>query len=174
MTVCDFAEATAVQRAARWLGATGPGSWVFKRTLHHVDRIGHRVAPHRQTFSGWVAGAPVGMLTSIGARSGLPRTVPLLAVPLEEGWGVIASCFGQERPPAWYHNLLANPEATFELDDLVHVVVAELVAGEDRARLRARAIAIHPGYAVYEQRAGGRDLGFFLLRPVGVAGPERK
>ncbi|EWT02455.1 nitroreductase [Intrasporangium oryzae NRRL B-24470] len=165
MAVRVFEEATATQRAVRWFGATGPGSWLLKRTLHHVDRAGHRLAPHRRTFSGWIAGAPVGMLTTTGARSGLPRTVPLLMLPFEEGWGVIASCFGQERPPAWYFNLLATPEATLELDDVTHAVVAEHITGDERDRLRELAVSVYPGYAVYEQRAGGRDLGFFLLRP---------
>lgn len=172
MAVRVFDEATATQRAVRWFGATAPGSWVLKRTLHHVDRIGHRIAPHRQTFSGWIAGAPVGMLTTTGARTGRPHTVPLLALPFEEGWGVIASCFGQERPPAWYFNLLAIPEATLELDDVIHEVVAQLITGEERARLRTLAVSIYPGYAVYERRAGGRDLGFFLLRPAMVAREE--
>ncbi|WP_323100444.1 nitroreductase/quinone reductase family protein [Intrasporangium sp. YIM S08009] len=170
-----FDQANAFQRGLRRFSATAPGSWFFKRVLHHLDLVGHRLAPGRPAVSTVLAGIPVGLLTTSGARSGQPRTVPLLAVPLDDGWGLIASRFGSERPPAWYFNLRADPRATFEVDGVAHPVHAEQLVGPDRERVRRAALAIYPGYAVYEDRAGGRDLGFFVLRPatpVPDAGPD--
>ncbi len=162
--VSSFDQANAVQRGLRRFSATGPGSWLFRRVLHHLDLIGHRLAPRRPALSTVLAGIPVGLLTTTGARSGEPRTVPLLAVPLDDGWGLIASRFGSERPPAWYFNLQAEPRASFEVDGVTHPVRAEQLVGPDRERVRYAALAIYPGYAVYEDRAG-RDLGFFVLHP---------
>ena len=163
--VSTFDQANAAQRAVRRFSASGPGSWLFKRILHHLDLLGHRIAPGRPAVSAVLAGIPVGLLTTTGASSGEPRTVPLLAVPLDDGWGLIASRFGSEHPPGWYFNLRAHPRATFEVDGVAHAVRAEQLAGPDRERVRAAALAIYPGYAVYETRAGGRDLGFFVLHP---------
>src|SRR5690242_20754576 len=81
-------EANPVQRALRRLVASRPGAWVSKRVLHRLDGLGHRLAPGRTLPSQWLAAVPVGMLTTTGARSAQPRTVPLMLAPLEDGWGV--------------------------------------------------------------------------------------
>ena len=159
-------EANAIQRALRRLIASRPGAWVGKRVLHRLDLVVHRIAPHRAPPSQWLAAVPIGLLTTTGARSGQPRTVPLMRAPLEVGWGVVASHYGSERPPGWYFNLRAHPDATLELDGVVPRVRAEQVHGEDRERVRRAALAYYSGYTAYEQRAGGRDLGFFVLHPV--------
>jgi deazaflavin-dependent oxidoreductase (nitroreductase family) len=153
------------QRALRWLVASRAGAWVSKRTLHRLDLLAYRLAPGRAAPSQVLAGVPVGRLTTTGARSGQPRTVPLLVVPLDDGWGVIASRYGSERPPAWYFNLRAHPRASLEVDGITHRVRAEQVHGPDRERVREAALACYRGYAAYEARAGGRDLGFFVLHP---------
>ena len=95
-------QANPVQRALRALVASRPGAWVGKRVLHRLDLVAHRLAPGRTTPSQWLAGVPVGLLTTTGARTGQPRTVPLMLAPLDEGWGVIASHYGSEQPPGWY------------------------------------------------------------------------
>lgn len=158
-------EANPVQRALRGLVASRPGAWVSRRVLHRMDGLAHRFAPGRTLPSQWLAAVPVGMLTTTGARSGLPRTVPLMLAPLEDGWGVIASSYGSERPPAWYFNLRAHPRATLEVDGVRHPVRAVQVQGPERERVREAALAYYRGYTAYETRAGGRDLGFFVLHP---------
>ena len=158
-------EANAVQRALRRFVASRHGAWVSKRVLHRLDLVAHRIAPHHAPPSQWLAAVPIGLLTTTGARSGEPRTVPLMLAPLDDGWGVIASHYGSTRPPAWYFNLRAHPDATLELDGVVHRVRAEQVQGADRERVRQAALAYHSGYTAYEERAGGRDLGFFVLHP---------
>ena len=158
-------EANAIQRALRRLIASRPGAWAGKRVLHRLDLVAHRIAPHRTPPSQWLAAVPIGLLTTTGARSGAPRTVPLMLAPLDDGWGVIASHYGSARPPAWFFNLRANPDATLEIDGVVHRVRAEQVHGQDRERVRAAALAYYSGYTAYEERAGGRDLGFFVPRP---------
>lgn len=158
-------EANPVQRSLRAIIASRPGAWVGKRVLHRLDLVARRLLPRRTVPSQWLAAVPVGMLTTVGARSGQPRTVPLMLAPLDEGWGVIASHYGSQRPPGWYFNLRAHPYAALEVDGVVHRVRAEQVQGVDRERVRAAALRWYAGYTAYEQRAGGRDLGFFVLHP---------
>jgi deazaflavin-dependent oxidoreductase (nitroreductase family) len=89
--------------------AWAPVSWFYARTLHHIDGVVYRLTRGRATFVSWVAGLPIVMLTTTGAKSGRRHTCPLVALPDGDRMVVIASNYGQYRNPAWYHNLRANP-----------------------------------------------------------------
>src|SRR5258708_37545542 len=75
--------------------------------------------------TGDMAGRGLLILTTTGARSGEPRSVVLGFGRQGDRLVVIASDNGAPKAPAWYHNLLANPNATIEL------------AGPDRFEVRA-------------------------------------
>lgn len=165
VAVRSYDEASALQRVLRRFSASAPGSWVLRRTLHHLDGAVHRISGHRITVAGSVVGIPTAMLTTTGARTGRRRTVPVLAVAVPGGWGLVGSSFGQEHHPGWYHNLRANPNAVLEVDGQRIEVVARQVQGSERDAVREAALRIYPGYVVYEQRASHRDLGYFVLRP---------
>jgi hypothetical protein len=66
-----------VQKAA----AIIPMSFVPPRALPGLDREIFRLSRGRTTFSAWVSGLPIVMLTTTGARTGQPRTLPVLALP---------------------------------------------------------------------------------------------
>src|SRR5690242_5297962 len=100
-----------LQRMMQHIGASRPGAWLFARTLHPLDRVLMRISRGRVSVPGVLTGLPVVMLTTIGAKSGKPRTVPLVGLGDGDKVIVIASNFGQAHHPAWYHNLRANPEA---------------------------------------------------------------
>ncbi|MBK9476377.1 MAG: nitroreductase family deazaflavin-dependent oxidoreductase [Tetrasphaera sp.] len=165
MPVHTLAEATQLERAIRRFGSSRAGSWIFSRTLHHLDRLSTRLAPNRPVVTEVLAGLPVGMLTTTGAKSGKPRTVPLVVIPIERGWGVIASSFGNERNPGWYWNLRAHPRATLDVHGTTHAVLAELVSGAERDRIHAQAMAFYRGYAIYATRARHREIPIFALLP---------
>ena len=95
-----YTRANAFQRAIRRLAASGPGSWMFARILHKVDRPVFRLTRGRATVGSLVSGLPVVMLTTTGARTGKPRTVPILGLPTADGLAVIASNWGRKHPPA--------------------------------------------------------------------------
>jgi deazaflavin-dependent oxidoreductase (nitroreductase family) len=63
------------------------------------------------TFSAIAGGQPVLTVTTTGARTGQPRTTPLLGVPAGDDIALIGSSFGRPRNPGWYYNLRANPKA---------------------------------------------------------------
>ena len=103
------------RRLMRMSGTVRPISWFYARALHHIDHVIYRLTRGRATFTSWVAGLPVLMLTTTGARSGRRRTLPVLGVPHDGGLVVIASNYGQDHNPAWYYNLRAQPEASDQL-----------------------------------------------------------
>lgn len=163
----SFADANPLQKGLRRFAASGPGSWVFSRTLHHVDKPVFRATGGRHTFASLVAGLPVVMLTTTGAKSGQPRTVPLLGIPVDDGGvAVIASNFGQHRHPAWLVNLRAHPEAEMALPGGAPARVRAVeVDGERRAQIWAHGLRVYPGFGTYEQRAAHRDIAVVVLEP---------
>jgi deazaflavin-dependent oxidoreductase (nitroreductase family) len=86
------------------------------------------------------AGRDLLLLTTTGAKSGQQRTSPLLYFTDDDRLYVIASQAGAPNHPGWYHNLLANPEATVEIGDERHPVRAKTAEGADRDRLFAAAV----------------------------------
>lgn len=158
-----YDRANALQRSMRSFAASGPGSWMFARVLHRIDRPIHRLTSGRQTLATMLSGLPVVMLTTTGARSGLSRTVPVVGLPSSEGLAVIASNYGQARHPAWYHNLLATPTGEVTIDGVRRPFRARLAQGEARERIWQEGLRVYPGWSQYERRAAHREIAIFVL-----------
>ena len=75
------------------------------------------------------------LLTTVGARTGRPRTTPMMFMRDGDRVVVYASNVGAPRHPAWYHNLLAHPEVSVELGTERFGAVARVTSGEERERL---------------------------------------
>jgi deazaflavin-dependent oxidoreductase (nitroreductase family) len=161
-----YERANPVQRALRRVGATTAGSWLFARVLHHIDRPVYRLTRGRHTFASLATGLPVVMLTTTGARSGRPRSVPVLGLPTPDGLVVIASNYGQRGHPAWYYNLRSNPVGEVAVDGESRRFRAREAEGEQRARIWAGGLKTYPGWAVYERRASHRRIAVFVLETV--------
>ena len=159
----SYARANPFQRALRRFAASAPGSWLFARVMHHVDRPVYRLTGGRHTFASLISGLPVAMLTTTGAKSGLPRTVPVLGLPTTGGLAVIASNFGQRHHPAWYYNLRAKPEGEVTVDGARHEFRSHVAQGEERARIWQQGLKVYPGWKQYERRASNRDICVFVL-----------
>jgi deazaflavin-dependent oxidoreductase (nitroreductase family) len=161
--VFAYARANALQRAMRRLAASGAGSWVFARILHRLDRPVHRLSGGRATFASLLSGLPVVMLTTTGARSGRPRTVPVLGLPTPDGLAVIASNWGRPGPAAWERNLRADPVATVAIGGHTRRVRAVEAGGEQRERIWREGLEVYPGWSQYERRAGDRHITVYVL-----------
>jgi deazaflavin-dependent oxidoreductase (nitroreductase family) len=114
-----------------------PGAWFSSRTLHHIDQITFKLTGGRMTMGGSLSGMPVVMVTTTGAKSGLPRTLPLAYIRDEQNpavFALIASNWGQKHYPAWYFNLRANPQATCCIDGQAEEYVAHEASDEKYAR----------------------------------------
>ena len=158
-----YKPANLVQRAMQQIGASRPGAWLFKRMLHPIDKVLFKVTNGRLTVPGLLAGLPVIMLTTTGAKSGQPRTMPLLGIPVAGELAVIGSNFGQQGTPGWVFNLEAQPAATVEYRGVVADVSARLADDAQADAAFAEAAKVYPGYGKYRQRASHRTIRVFML-----------
>jgi deazaflavin-dependent oxidoreductase (nitroreductase family) len=121
--------------------------------------------------SGPFEGARLLLLTTTGARSGRPHTVPLGYLPDGgERVLVVASAGGRPRHPAWYHNLLAHPVVTVEDGTFTYRAEAAVLTGAARDAAFARAVEHDPGWADY-QRGTARTLPVVAL--TAIPGPPQ-
>ncbi|MGH2614045.1 MAG: nitroreductase family deazaflavin-dependent oxidoreductase, partial [Thermomicrobiales bacterium] len=100
---------------------------------------------------GMFAGAPMMLLTTTGAKSGQPRTAPLVYTTDNGRMVVIGSKGGAPTNPDWYHNVRANPEVTVEVGTDRFPARASVPEGEERQRLFAQMAAQMPGFADYQR-----------------------
>ncbi len=114
---------------------------------------------------GYFAGVPLALVHHKGARSGVERVAPLASQKLDNGWAVFASKGGADDNPAWYHNLLANPETTVEVGTETVAVRAYEAKGEEYDRIWARQKAALPTFAEYEKRTKRRYIPVIVLEP---------
>jgi deazaflavin-dependent oxidoreductase (nitroreductase family) len=141
------------------LASTPPGSWLLGRGLRYLDRLVIRLSGGRTSLTSILAGVPVVMVTTTGARSGEPRTSPLLPIwkPGQSGrFALIASNWGQHRTPSWYFNLKKNPHGMVAIDGRTEQYIAHEATGEEYDRFWGYAVDTYPGYALYKKRAGRR------------------
>lgn len=165
MRASGYQDTNRFHRWARRLAATAAASRVSARGLHHADRLVFRLARRRTTLTSLVSGLPVVMLTTTGARSGQSRTLPVLGLPDGDDIVVIASNFGRERHPSWYHNLRAHPDASVTVGGATRDVRAREATGDEWERLWRRGLATYPGWAGYRRRAAHRRIPIMVLAP---------
>jgi deazaflavin-dependent oxidoreductase (nitroreductase family) len=162
-----YSDAGWFHRLNRWIGGTAVGARIYARILDQLDRLAFRLTRGRTTFAALVSGLPVVMLTTTGARSGQPRTMPVLGIPDGQDLIVIASNFGQRPHPGWYYNLRARPRATVTHEGARAEMSARLLEGEEYERCFQLAMQSYPGFAAYRRRAAHRHIGVFKLSAVG-------
>jgi deazaflavin-dependent oxidoreductase (nitroreductase family) len=142
--------------------ASRPVTWLYLNVFPAIDRLLLRLTRGRISVT---PGQPMGLLTTIGAKSGQRRATPLLYTVDGDTIILVASYGGQPRHPAWYYNVRANPEVAFLHGGRERTYLAREVAGDERATLWRKAAARYPGYNVYQRRAGQREIPVFLLTP---------
>jgi F420H(2)-dependent quinone reductase len=92
------------------------------------------------------------LLTTRGRRSGKSHTVPLRYIRDEGSYVVVGSNQGLDTMPAWYRNLLVQPEATVEVGPRRLTVRAETLAGDERQRAWERLVVASSGYAAMQAK----------------------
>jgi len=155
-------------KTIRRLSATRWGSRLIASRLHAWDRFVLRITHGRSTATTALTGLPVILLLSTGARSGLERITPLLAIGDEDRYLLIATNFGSKRHPDWYYNLKANPEVEVLQGQTRRRYVARELDGDERRQGWASAVEFFAGYAAYEARAR-RRIPILVLTPA-IAG----
>lgn len=116
---------------------------------------------------GWEAmNMPVLELTTVGRKSGMPRTV-MLTSPYQEGSTlvIVASRGGDDEHPAWFLNLRDNPDVEVATKgEPKRRMKASVASPEERARLWPLVTADHKNYAGYQTKTS-REIPLVLLEP---------
>lgn len=110
-------------------------------------------------------GMPMLLLSTWGRKTGLLRTAPLLYLPIDGRFVLVASNGGAKQHPTWWFNLQANPEALVQIGPERGRVRAEAVAADERARYWPLLLDIYPQYANYQARTN-REIPLLALRPI--------
>ncbi|MGD0575522.1 MAG: nitroreductase family deazaflavin-dependent oxidoreductase [Anaerolineales bacterium] len=146
-------------------GASRPGARLFSASLHVFDRIALRLSGGRGTLTEALGGLPIVTVATKGARTGRPRSVPLVATPDGEDLIVIASNWGRPRHPSWYYNLKASPKVTVTFCNRTQDYIAREVEGAEREACWSKAVEVYPGDAAYEKRCAPRKIPVIVLAP---------
>ncbi len=131
----------------------GAHTFLYRRT---GGRLGH-------TIPG--VGGKMLLLDHVGAKSGNKRTSPLLYVRDGDDVVVVASKGGYPKHPAWYHNLMANPDTIVQVGHERRPVHARAADAEERKRLWPVVVKSYHGYADYQARSKGREIPLVVLEP---------
>lgn len=161
----DLYQPNMLQRGVQHVAALRPASWASSHLAHHLDRPIFRLTNGRHTVVSLLTGLPVVLLTTTGAKSGQPRSVPLLGIPDGDTLILVASNWGGHTHPAWYYNLKAHPDCSVEVNDRSHPYTAHELSGDDKTTAWQKAATIYPGYNAYKSRTGGRDIPVMKLTP---------
>jgi deazaflavin-dependent oxidoreductase (nitroreductase family) len=137
---------------------------LFLKSMNTVHRLLLKVSGGR--VGGQFGGMPVLELTTIGRRSGTPRSV-MLTSPLRDGdaYVVVASRGGDDQHPAWFLNLRNKPEVRVTVHGgAPTAMIAEIASPEDRARMWPVVVKQFGQYGGYQKRTD-REIPLVLLRP---------
>ena len=134
------------------------------RYLPDLDRLSMRLSKGYWTITNLV-GLPIIQLTTIGAKSGLPRTVPLVSLVDGERIALIGSNFRKLHHPAWVHNLKANPKCQVQFSGESKPYFARVAKGDEREIYWQMAVSYYAGYEKYKARAGDRQIQVVVLEP---------
>lgn len=140
--------------AAEISAEQGPGSPGWQADGSQTAAINARVMQalreHGGTLPGELGSVPCLVLTTLGARSGAPRAVPLFCLSIDGRLMIIGSMGGAHRNPPWFHNLVKNPAVTVEKDGETFAARAVVTTGAERDYFFAKFCATYPIFAEYQ------------------------
>lgn len=113
-----------------------------------------------------IKGAPLVLLTTVGAKTGQTRQTPLGGFPDANGaWLIVASAAGSAKHPAWYFNLAKNPDTVWlEVEGRKMKVRPEYLKGAEREAAWGRISAQASNYAGYQEKTD-REIPIIRLSP---------
>jgi F420H(2)-dependent quinone reductase len=110
-------------------------------------------------------GMPVVILTTIGNKTGKLRKTPVMRVEHDGRYAAVASKGGLPTHPAWYLNLIENPQVELRDRDVVKSMVARELTGTEKAEWWRRAVSAYPPYEDYQNNTR-RQIPVLILEAV--------
>jgi len=99
-----------------------------------------------------MAGMPILLVEMKGAKSGKQRTIPLMYVPNDDGFVLVASQGGAPKNPVWYNNLVAYPDVRITFGGQTKAMRVRRVSDEEKAQLWPVCCEYYPPYQDYQTR----------------------
>jgi len=112
----------------------------------------------------FLRGAPVLLLTTVGRKTGVRRTTPLIYLADGANVVLVASKGGMSHHPLWYRNLEANPNVEVQIGSETRPMRARRATPDEKAALWPRLVAIYRDYDDYQARTE-RDIPVVVLSP---------
>jgi deazaflavin-dependent oxidoreductase (nitroreductase family) len=140
-----------------------PSDLVFK-TMNVLHRATLKLTGNRVGAS--FSGMPSLELTTVGRKSGKPRSV-MLTTPVQEGdtYVIVASRGGDDTHPAWYLNLRDNPAVEVQIAGKPKQQMrARIATAEERVRLWPLVTSKYKNYGAYQKRTT-REIPLVILEP---------
>ena len=155
------------ERMTQSAAQTRLGGFLFITVFPAIDK---RLMPLTRGRLKVAIGQPMLLLHTRGAKSGQARVTPLLYTPRGDAFVIVASKAGATHHPAWYHNIVAHPEAVeVEFGGRRTPVTPKIAEGAERDELWRLVNENYNGYETYQHRAGERVIPVVLLEPAGSA-----
>jgi len=132
--------------------------------LHGPEHVERYRATEGDEGHDW-QGTQTLLLTTIGRKTGEPRTTPLIYGQHNGDYLVVASKGGSSTPPAWYRNLSENPEVELQVKDSRLKARARDASPEEKPELWKTMTAEWPAYDEYQERTD-REIPVVVLEPV--------
>jgi deazaflavin-dependent oxidoreductase (nitroreductase family) len=133
-------------------------------TLHGPEHVERYRATDGEEGHDW-QGTQTLLLTTIGRKTGEPRTTPLIYGQHNGDYLVVASRGGSPTPPAWYRNLSENPEVELQVKASHLKALARDATPEEKPELWKTMTAEWPAYDEYQERTD-REIPVVVLEPV--------
>jgi deazaflavin-dependent oxidoreductase (nitroreductase family) len=143
-----------------------PVTAFFAPWIHQLDKAVLKLTNGNYTVAEMI-GWNVIQLTTTGAKTGQPRTMPLIGLFDGERIALIASSFGRKHNPSWYYNLKAHPECKVRSSKRTGTYIARETEGEEYKKYWQLGVAYYAGYEKYKERASHRHIPVMVLEPKG-------
>ena len=154
----------AIQRLIHQFIMLRPVTAFLANKIHLIDKLVLKLTGDKHTLSEF-AGWNIIQLTTIGAKSNQPRTMPLVGLFDGQKIALIASNFGRKHNPGWYYNLKANRYCAVSFKGKSGEYVARETEGEERERYFQMAVSQYAGYQKYKELATHRHVPVMVLEP---------
>jgi deazaflavin-dependent oxidoreductase (nitroreductase family) len=107
-----------------------------------------------KVVSGPLAGHPLLIMTSSGAKTGMPRRAILTYHRDGDDYLVAGTASGSPTTPGWVHNVQADPAVELEVGNERLDATATIVEGAERDRLWDDHVRALPWFADYPAQSG--------------------
>lgn len=135
------------------MATTRQGMWLFYLFVRLIDLPICRLTKGVFIPSAKWNVMPIIYLTTTGAKSGIPRSVPVLGIPDDGNLILVGSNWGNLQNPGWVYDLRTHPQTQVRKGKMTKGFRARELRGDEWEVFWQIAVRLYPPYVNYEQRS---------------------